>query len=207
MPSEAFFNLDDEKRIRIIESIKNEFRENGFEKASVNKIVENAGISKGSFWFYFENKKEAVNYIIDTYIEKEKEEVIKLLIKNNGDIFETYIELYDFIKETEIEEFKCELLPYIFKDLIINNNKIIDNFSTHPKTLFRELIKDTDFNKIINLEEFREPTKQELISLVKMLNYILRNNIVDAIKNIESEENAKENYLRQIEILRKGVLK
>lgn len=207
MPSEAFFKLDEEKRKKILCAIKEEFEESGFDKASVNKIVENAGISKGSFWFYFENKREAINYIIETYVEIEEKEAIRLLQENNGDIFDTYIKLYDFIKSNKFEQFKTELLPYIFKDLIINKEKITNHFSPSGAPLLTTLVQDENSYNIVNMQNFKNPTKEELISLIKVLNYIMRSNMIDEIRGIVSEEKATENYLREIEILRKGVLK
>lgn len=207
MPSEAFFKLDEDKRKKIISAIKQEFEENSFDKASVNKIVENAGISKGSFWFYFENKEEAINYIIETYIEIEKEEAIKLLSENNGDIFECYTKLYDFIKENKFEEFKRDLLTNIFKDLIINDEKITSKFSGPNMPLLKALICDENFNNTINMQNFKNSSKEALISLIKILNYIMRSNIIDGIRGIISEEKAKENFLREIEFLKRGILK
>ena len=205
MPSEAFYKLDESNKKKILEAIKREFECNGFEKASVNKIIENAGISKGSFWFYFENKEEAINFIIESYIEIEKEKALELIKEKNGDIFETYIGLYDFIKEQKIEEYKRELLPSIFKDLIINKEKIFKKFS--PMPLLDALMRNDDFNKNINMNRFKRPTKQEIISVIKILNYIMRTNIIDQITGNIEEKESKENFLREIEIVKKGVLK
>lgn len=205
MPSEAFFKLDEDKRKKILEAIKKEIECSGFEKASVNKIVENAGISKGSFWFYFENKEEAINFIVDNYIEIEKEEAIKLIKENNGDIFKSYICLYDFLKERKVEEYKNQLLTNIFKELIINKEKVLSKFTGMP--LLDALINNEDFNNTIDMRDFVRPTKQELISLIKILNYIMRTNIIDGIRGIVSEEMARENYIRELEIIKNGVLK
>lgn len=87
MPSEAFYKLDEEKRNKIILAMKKEFGCNSFEKSSIKNIVEDAGISKGSFWFYFESKEEAINYIVENYIEEEKLEILKLLEHNNRRYF------------------------------------------------------------------------------------------------------------------------
>ncbi len=205
MPSEAFFKLEESKKKKILEAIKNEFESNGFEKASVNRIVENAGISKGSFWFYFENKEEAINFIIENYIEIEKIEALKLIKEKKGDLFESYIELYDFIKEQKLEEYKRELLPNIFKDLIINKEKIFSKFSGKP--LLEALINDEEFKNNIDMRNFKRNTIEELISVIKILNYLMRTNIIDQINGVMSEEEARENFLREITIIKNGVLK
>ncbi|SNT00923.1 transcriptional regulator, TetR family [Anaerovirgula multivorans] len=65
MPTQTFFNLPEEKRNKIIESAINEFSTHSYEAASLNKIVEEAGISKGSMYQYFEDKKDLYLYLLD----------------------------------------------------------------------------------------------------------------------------------------------
>ena len=49
-----FEGLSEEKQARIINGALEEFTKNGFEKASTNVIVKNAGISKGALFKYFQ---------------------------------------------------------------------------------------------------------------------------------------------------------
>jgi AcrR family transcriptional regulator len=64
MPKQTFFNLPDEKRKTIINAAVDEFMEYGLESASTNRIVANSGISKGSFYQYFEDKQDVFMYLI-----------------------------------------------------------------------------------------------------------------------------------------------
>jgi AcrR family transcriptional regulator len=65
MPKQTFFNLPEEKRQTIIDVAIEEFAENGFEAASINRIVANSGISKGSFYQYFEDKLDLFMHLVD----------------------------------------------------------------------------------------------------------------------------------------------
>jgi AcrR family transcriptional regulator len=76
MPKQTFFNLPDEKRNIIINAAIDEFAEYGLESASTNRIVANSGISKGSFYQYFEDKQEVFMYLL-TVLEQEKVEYFK----------------------------------------------------------------------------------------------------------------------------------
>ncbi len=58
MPKETFFNLPSEKRAMIEEVAIDEFAEYGFDKASINRMIDKCGIAKGSFYQYFNNKKD-----------------------------------------------------------------------------------------------------------------------------------------------------
>jgi AcrR family transcriptional regulator len=51
-----FDKLPAEKRGRILAVAAEEFTERGYGKASLNRIIERAGISKGSMYYYFHDK-------------------------------------------------------------------------------------------------------------------------------------------------------
>ena len=48
--------LKAEKRYKLVESAIEEFNEYGLENASYNRIIERSGLSKGSVYYYFDNK-------------------------------------------------------------------------------------------------------------------------------------------------------
>ena len=61
-----------------------EFTGNDYELASTNQIVEEAGISKVSFFYYFKTKKELYKYLIEYSIDYITEEYLnKLDFKEN----------------------------------------------------------------------------------------------------------------------------
>lgn len=65
MPTETFLNLPPKKRELIITYALKEFSTKPFTEASVNTIVKNAGISKGSLYQYFKDKTDLYLYILD----------------------------------------------------------------------------------------------------------------------------------------------
>lgn len=71
MPKQTFLNLPEEKRNIVASAAINEFAEYGFEAASINRIVANSGISKGSFYQYFEDKRDVFMYLL-MVLEQEK---------------------------------------------------------------------------------------------------------------------------------------
>lgn len=60
-----FKKLKEEKQRQIIDAALKEFAKNGFDRASTNKIVKDAKISKGSLFNYFNSKKELYIYLLD----------------------------------------------------------------------------------------------------------------------------------------------
>ena len=76
MPKQTFLNLPKEKRQSITNAAIDEFAEFGFEASSINRIVANSGISKGSFYQYFEDKMDVFKYLLDV-LANEKTEYYK----------------------------------------------------------------------------------------------------------------------------------
>ncbi|HAE60803.1 MAG TPA: TetR/AcrR family transcriptional regulator [Eubacteriaceae bacterium] len=70
MPKDTFYNLAEEKRMKIYGAALDEFSNHPFKQASVNRIVKNAGIAKGSFYQYFKDKKDLYKYLIDEIYKK-----------------------------------------------------------------------------------------------------------------------------------------
>ena len=64
MPNQTFFNLPENKRQAIIDCAIAEFAAHDYDIASISNIVKQAKIAKGSFYQYFENKKDLYLYLI-----------------------------------------------------------------------------------------------------------------------------------------------
>jgi AcrR family transcriptional regulator len=58
MPRERYESMDEEKKARLLSAAAKEFAAHGYELASINTILDGAGLSKGSFYYYFEDKAD-----------------------------------------------------------------------------------------------------------------------------------------------------
>ena len=58
MPLARYESIDETLKARILDVSKQEFATHGYENASYNKIIQKIGISKGSMYYYFENKED-----------------------------------------------------------------------------------------------------------------------------------------------------
>ena len=54
-----------ERREQILEAAKEVFAEAGYHEASINAIIERAGIARGTFYLYFESKAAVFDAILD----------------------------------------------------------------------------------------------------------------------------------------------
>lgn len=70
MPKDTFYNLPEEKRDLVLRCSYEEFASHDFRNASLSRIVDNAGIAKGSVYQYFENKVDLYRHLISVAAEK-----------------------------------------------------------------------------------------------------------------------------------------
>jgi AcrR family transcriptional regulator len=85
---EKFDKLDAEKQQKIRDAALKEFAEKGYEKASTNQIVKEAGIGKGMLFYYFKSKKELYEYLVESGLTTLVEEYFKLADTREPDFFE-----------------------------------------------------------------------------------------------------------------------
>ena len=76
-----------ERREELINAALIEFGEKGYENASLNNILKEAGISKGTFYYHFKNKEDLYIYLCD------------MLAREKMDFFSKYIEAEVFNKD------------------------------------------------------------------------------------------------------------
>lgn len=69
MPRPRFRRLSQAKRERIMEAAAREFAAHGFYDASLNKILQQAAISKGAAYYYFDDKADLFATTVSHYSE------------------------------------------------------------------------------------------------------------------------------------------
>lgn len=67
MPRPRFDKLDPAKRQRILETAAKLFAAHGYEDASLNQILADAGISKGAAYYYFDDKADLYAAAVQHY--------------------------------------------------------------------------------------------------------------------------------------------
>ena len=84
----AFQKLQIDKQNSIIEAAMKEFAEKGYENASTNRIVQGAGIGKGTLFYYFKNKEELYQYILNTCLDNVLNELLNKISMDETDFIE-----------------------------------------------------------------------------------------------------------------------
>lgn len=114
-------NVDKEKKLSILNSAMKEFSANTFDKASTNKIVKDAGISKGLLFHYFGTKKRLFEYLQYFSIKVITDEIIDKLNWEQRDIFSR-------IKEISMIKFQVhKQYPYLSEfSLLVFQDKTVE---------------------------------------------------------------------------------
>jgi len=84
IPTQTFFNLDKDKRERILQAAVDEFAVNSYEHAKLSNIIRVAKIPRGSLYQYFEDKFDLIHYIFEI-VKQKKMDYMKDLLPNPED--------------------------------------------------------------------------------------------------------------------------
>ena len=82
--------MDQSKQEKIFNAAFEEFSGHGYQKASTNRIVETAGISKGMLFYYFNSKKELYYDLVDYGITRVKDDYLHLIDATQTDFIEKF---------------------------------------------------------------------------------------------------------------------
>lgn len=99
MPTERFYRLSKEKQNLIYEAARKEFARVPYEKVSINQIVKNAEISRGSFYTYFEDKDDAMKYVMEENYMQMQKVCTNALEYNGGEFLGMLKTLFEYLVE------------------------------------------------------------------------------------------------------------
>ncbi|WP_066248687.1 TetR/AcrR family transcriptional regulator [Neobacillus drentensis] len=203
MPKQTYFHLPKDKQDKLIDAAKGEFSRVPLHEASIANIIKSAGIPRGSFYQYFEDKEDIYYFLLNQLAQKNNERFIGLLKEKNGDLFETFIESFQFLitfnRNQEHQNF--------FKHAFLNMNyKVEKTFADHvyeqnQKTQFVNTIS------LINREHLNIESDQELYHILKIMGAVTFQNLIQMIVKEWTDEEALRNYSVQIDLLKRGFYK
>ncbi len=87
MPTKTFLNLSEHKRAQIEAAAIHEFARNGLRGATVNALVDNSGIAKGSYYQYFSDMGDVFQHILTIARQRKLALANELSSSNGRDMF------------------------------------------------------------------------------------------------------------------------
>ena len=137
-----------EKELKLLDSAYKLYSSKGINNTSIQDIVNDAGVAKGTFYLYFKDKYDLEKNLV---IKKSNELFHNALDKLNTDVINKFDDQLIFVIDNVIDELNSnhDLIKLIYKDLsfgFYNNgiNTIIDNDEIGIYETFMKGIKDND---------------------------------------------------------------
>jgi AcrR family transcriptional regulator len=205
----------DIRKNEILSTARQFFFYKGFEKTSIQDIIDELGIAKGTFYHYFSSKMDLLDELMEA-ITDEMSSVIKPILESHAGAIEKFNRMFHEItafKIAKIEVFMV-MLKVLFKDenTVLRTKmyrKMIEKNTPLYATLIQQGIREGVFNT-----QLPEDTAEFLLQIGTNLNetvcrLILREDmtpqrLVEIIKNkITLYQDAMERILR----VKKGSLK
>lgn len=202
MPTSTFYNLPQEKKEKLLDAIKNEFTRVPYSDVSINKIIQAADISRGSFYQYFEDKDDMLSYIMLGYQKAVFDVAKNSLIASKGDLFQMFLVIYHFAIDFVMEESTNSFLKNVFADTRINTG------------LFTKRSKEEVLNHLteqfmpyanLNLLDLQE--KEDLSNIVELLAATTRDAIAETFIDFDEIERSKADYYVKMKLLKRGLSK
>ncbi|UCH89854.1 MAG: TetR/AcrR family transcriptional regulator, partial [Thermoplasmata archaeon] len=103
-----------ERRQEIIEVGEQLFMERGYENTSVEAIIKQVGIAKGTFYHYFKTKEDMLNEIMEKYVEEMKVMMDQIMQQENLNAVQKIFAIFNAGRELR-EEHKG-ILDYVHED-------------------------------------------------------------------------------------------
>lgn len=198
MPTDTFYNLPNSKKKKIIKAAQKEFARVEFEQTSIKNIVEEAEIARGSFYQYFESKEDLLKYILEIHAGDIENKIQEILISNNGDIFELFIDIYNSMLEECTNESKFKFFRRIIENIKTSQGSILE--SGKPENILEK-------NKyLVNQTNLRIKSEEDYKTIIRILESITIKAMATTFQ-FKSKEEAKKEYYREIEFLKNGILK
>lgn len=97
MPTTTFFNLPAHKQERLLDAATREFSAKPYNEASLNKIIQDAGIPRGSLYMYFQDKEDLFRYLVGGYMDQLLMVLEESLLRERGDVFAALMGLFDYV--------------------------------------------------------------------------------------------------------------
>lgn len=202
MPTKTFLNLPKEKQNIIIEASLKEFKRVLLKDASINKIITQAKISRGSFYTYFNDIYDIYFYSINKYKQNLYKIIEQTLINQKGNLLETTKIVFDKISNYILKPENKQL----FKNIFLNFNYHINIRNEITKQNIDKQYKKIELISKINTKNLNIKTEEELFIIIDIISNFVIHGLIEIVidNNIKIE---KEKLNRQLDILKKGIWK
>lgn len=202
MPTERFYRLPDEKKQVIRQAAIREFARVPIDKVSINKIIKDADISRGSFYTYFVDKWDVLSYIFEDWQAGMRNFCRESLEKRSGNV---WMMLEDFLDIALSFCSKKEIAAFI-KNLLLHSSaeEMLNGFSGHIDNSKEQIRMERWLYETADIKDFKYKSFEDFHFFIAMAMSALSGGM-ERFYQGESEKKVKEEFVKKLELLRFGV--
>jgi AcrR family transcriptional regulator len=203
LPKQTFFNLPEHKRKTLIEAAEKEFTRAPLFEASIANIIKMAGIPRGSFYQYFEDKEDLYFYLLNEKLKVSKKNFITILGKHNGDIIDTITEVYLHFLVMMPDE---EEHNFLKNAMLYTTHKVENSFTnmfdpTHDNNYIKEIMQ------LIDKQHLNIKKDEELLHIFKIVSAIAFHNFIEKLLKGLSDDEAIKQFTIRMDLIKRGIYK
>ncbi|MHC1695892.1 MAG: TetR family transcriptional regulator [Eubacteriales bacterium] len=202
MPTTTFRNLPPEKRDKLTAAIKDELARVPFDKVSINKIIQAAGIPRGSFYQYFTGKEDMLTYILDGYRDIMLDRIALSLRASGGDLFLMFSDMLSHALDFADNIRHMRLLRRLLSD-----GQSSFNMFDHKPEKSACLEKLAGIRSLIDTTKLDIRQEGELEEMVSVMLSICAAVVMEAMHHPSEIKEIRSKYNKRLELVARGFLK
>ncbi|KAB3532169.1 TetR/AcrR family transcriptional regulator [Alkaliphilus serpentinus] len=200
MPTETYFNLNEEKQKRVYRAVFQEYTRVPLEEVSVKNIVNSADIPRGSFYQYFTDKEEALVYLISETRNQSHGELEHITSELQLNIYELMEALFmDEINKLKNKEESARLL--LLKQIIKSAKATSIFYNVMTNVILEHPMLEACWNNISSIIDKKDLRK----SIIDLLFATLNDCLIVAIEDENKIDVSINTFKLKIEIIQLGV--
>ncbi|MFT8727726.1 MAG: TetR family transcriptional regulator [Liquorilactobacillus ghanensis] len=188
MPKDTFYHLDQAKKQRLFIAIKNEFSQKSFADSAISEIVKAAGIPRGSFYQYFEDKLDCYLYFVGQVQNERNQIFLNTLIANQGNLLLATKHFFTI----SIEDVLHGTYADFYQTMITAHDFRLHRFLKHGsrQQLVHDLYQHTDLDqlRVNDLEDFRYLIEMILNIFFRSIGSYFNNHSATPLTSVQIQE-------------------
>ena len=201
MALEAFYNLKEKKKLSLYNAISVCLRKKSYDELSVNEIVEEADISRGSFYNYFNNKNDAILSMVEYKIKHHMDLLLTAIKESNYKLFDGVRKYYYDIESVLYDEINLSVMKNVkfYVELCFESVKT-DKFRKYIADVAKWLVDNTYEGK-----KYLSSLKN-MISVFEMTIVLVLDTVFAKVNNAVKLAGDNEMFEYKLSIIEKGIV-
>ena len=200
MPLNTYLNLNVEKKERVYQAVLNEYIRVPLEEVSIKNIVLNAGIPRGSFYQYFQDKEDALCFLISNTRTQKERQIIEDDKMQAFDVFDFIMHLCEMellSLEAHTPSVRMQLLQQVAKSqraTFLFNEELAEAVAS--SWIFTKCLTNSSIDRLGN---------QEQASIMRLLTTSMKETLLSVLMKAQSSTNALQQLSIALNIIKNGV--